>query len=129
MTLSGSYVVGRHDAGAARVERVEEVMEAMGVVERVARVAQLFVADGPNDDGRVVPVTEDKAGQLVVLPITVVFVPDEEPETVGGVEERRRGRVVRRPPRVATHLLELRDAVRLVCVCGCGCGCVGSGWG
>ena len=111
--------VGRDGPLAQRIETVHELSDAVCICKGVLRVAENLVADGPNNDARVVAVAQHEQRRLPVLAVAVVLVPRQEAELVEGVKQSRVGGVVRRPPAICADRLELRHAMPLHVVRHC----------
>ena len=106
-------VVSRDDAHAERVETLEQGHRTCEVAVYVSRLAEHFVADAPDDNRRVVPIATHQQANLLILPVSVVFVPDKKAQSVCSVEERWGGGVVSSSPCIHSHLLQLGNAVHL----------------
>ena len=102
--------------GARRVELLDVILHRARDVRRLRRVLhhELLVGDAPNRDARMIAVAADLVVPLFhVLRIAAhqpALVHDQHAEPVAGVEQFRRGRIVRGADGVAAEFLQFLHA-------------------
>ena len=99
-----------------RVELLHEILHRAGHVRRLRRVLhhELLVGDTPKRHARMIAVAADLVFPLFHIRRIAAHQPalihDQQAEPVAGIQQFRRGRIMRHPVRVAAELLQFLHA-------------------